>query len=404
MDDIQGRDSDSYFPFHDPDHASPRSRTPWDTVEGRVLSLISRKGGVGKTTSAVNLGGALALSGHTVLIVGLDPQCGVCRSLGVAQDDLETGLGEIFSENIPLTELVQPSSLENLFFVSPRITSLADEESFLADMNRRADDFAREIDRARNLYDTILIDCPPGLGAPTRAALQAADAFLVPVQAEELCRGSLAPLMEFVADFRRRQLPGAGRETPVLEGLFLTMANERTRMGRHVSDQVAEDFGADLLETAVPRTTRLTEMALKGKPAVIYARTTSGSRAYFNLADELVSRFIARSDAFESDDFESDAEEREAAASPSFDAEPSAAEPMRARAAGPAPGALDRFLADLGGTNDINSVRGAAPEAGSPEMVSLDDLLAEEERDSGGRGEHDDDGWAYGIDPDDTLN
>jgi len=399
MDDIQGRDSDNSFPFHDPGHTSPRNRTPWDTVAGRVLSLISRKGGVGKTTSAVNLGGALALSGHTVLIVGLDPQCGVCRSLGVAQDDLETGLGEIFSANTPLTGLVQPAPLENLFFVSPRITSLADEESFLADMNRRADDFAREIDRARNLYDTILVDCPPSLGAPTRAALQAADAFLVPIQAEELCRGSLAPLMDFVADFRRRQLPGAGRETPVLEGLFLTMVNGRTRMGRHVTDQVAEDFGPDLLETSVPRTTRLTEMALKGKPAVIYARTTSGSRAYFNLADELVSRFLARSDAFESG-----AEERDSAAEPNSATEPSTAEPMHARPTDSALGGLDRFLADLGGTNDINPVRGAAPEAGPPEMVSLDDLLAEEERDSGFRGERDDDGWAYGIDPDDTLN
>ncbi len=399
MDD--SRDRDSAFPAHDQrvETRSIRNRTPWNTIEGRVISLVSRKGGVGKTTSAVNLGAALALSGHTVLVVGLDPQCGVCRTLGVKQEELSTGLQTMFTSPTPLSELAQPSPLENLFFVSPRVTSLTDEESFLAHMNGRAEDFAREIDRARNLYDTILIDCPPNLGAPTRAALLASDSFLVPVQAEELCRASLAPLMDFVADFRSRQQNGGGDPAPVLEGLFLTMVNGRTRMGRHVSAQVAEDFGDDLLETAIPRTTRLTEMALKGRPAVIYARTTAGSRAYFNLADEIVARFLGRgADTAAAED---------PGDQPQVSAQVTGEEsipPAMSATGGGAAGGLDRLLADLGRTNDINRDGVIAADPPQPEMVSLDDLLAEEEQQSGLHEGRDEDRWSFGIDPEDTVN
>ncbi len=380
---------------------SPRNCTPWNTAEGRVISLISRKGGVGKTTSAVNLGAAFALSGHTVLVIGTDPQCGVCRTLGVDQDDLSTSIDDIFTLNTPLTELAQRSPLENLFFASPRITSLADEESFLANMNQRADDFAREVDRARNLYDTILIDCPPSLGAPTRAALLASDSFLVPVQAEELCRGSLNPLMEFVADFRRRHFAAAETETPSLEGLFLTMVNSRTRMSKHVAAQVEEEFGSRLLATGVPRTTRLSEMALKGKPAVIYARKSAGSRAYFNLADELIRRFTATAAQDDADDAAVGIPVQRAPENPV----PPVGREYPAIATEPAlAGGLDRLLADLGRTDDISRGPALVREPPQPEMVSLDDLLAEEERESGPSGGNDEDEWAFGIDPDDPLN
>ena len=129
----------------------PRRRTPWGTVDGRVISFISRKGGVGKTTSAVNLGAALALSGHTVLIVGTDPQCGVCLTLGVPPHALSTCLSGIFTDNQSLTDMVHPSALQDLFFISPRILTLDEEESYLVAMERDPDTFVREIDRARHL-------------------------------------------------------------------------------------------------------------------------------------------------------------------------------------------------------------------------------------------------------------
>lgn len=266
-----------------PEPSRPKNRTPWNTLSARVISLVSRKGGVGKTTSAVNLGAAFALSGHTVLIVGVDPQCGVARTLGCGPEDLDGGLLDLWDHDVSLTHLAQTSPLKNLFFASSRVRGLEEEERYLALMASRTDLFIQQVDRARDLYDTILIDCPPHLGAPTRAALQASDGVLVPVQAEELCRDSLGTLLGALDTFNEAR-GGEVVVGPELEGIFLTMLNERTKMGRHVAAKVAEEFGPILLDTTVPRTTRLSEMALRGKPSVIYDRRSSGSRAYFNLA------------------------------------------------------------------------------------------------------------------------
>ncbi len=368
----------------------PRRSTPWGTVDGRVISLVSRKGGVGKTTSAVNLGAALALSGHTVLVVGTDPQCGVCRTLGVQPHELTTCLSEIFSARQSLTDIAHPSTLQDLFFVAPRILTLEDEESFLQAMEHDSDTFINEIDRARNLYDTILIDCPPGLGATARAALLASDSYLVPLQAEELCRDSVDSLLEFVSTFRGRHFPEGGG---ALEGIFLTMASRHTRMGRHVSARVQEDFGDVLFQATVPRTTRLSEMALRGKPAVIYDRRSAGSRAYFDLADEMVSRYRLAEENMglepgssipeKVDPFgpETDDENREAMGFPSTTSS--------------ATGGLDKLLADLGGPPADGPSAPAFEDPVTPEMVSLDELLAEEENQ--GHRESGDDDWENGY-------
>ena len=370
----------------------PRRRTPWGTVDGRVISFVSRKGGVGKTTSAVNIGAALALSGHTVLIIGTDPQCGVCRTLGVSPHELTTCLSGIFTDNQPLTDMVHPSALQDLFFISPRILTLAEEESYLQAMEKDPDKFIREIDRARHLYDTILIDCPPGLGASTRAALMASDSYLVPMQAEELCRDSVDSLLQFVDTFRDRVYPGSDAapkpfgppvtgvemDSPLaLEGIFLTMSSTRTRMGRHVATRASEDFGDVLFETAVPRTTRLSEMALRGKPTVIYDRRSTGSRAYFNLADELVSRYSLAEASMGLEQGSSIPDQVDLLSPvPEAEMDESGDTPSRKM---PAAGGLDRFLADMGGPEESALSIPAFEEPIVPEIVSLDDLLAEEE-------------------------
>jgi chromosome partitioning protein len=382
----------------------PRRRTPWGTVDGRVISLVSRKGGVGKTTSAVNLGAALALSGHTVLVVGTDPQCGVCRSLGTPPHELNTCLSEIHSSNQPLTDLVHPSTMKGLFFISPRILTLDEEETYLQAMDKDADSFIREIDRARHLYDTILIDCPPGLGAPSRAALLASDSYLVPLQAEELCRDSVDSLLDFVDCFRDRvypgdvsvggPFPGADLSRPLaLEGIFLTMSSPRTRMGRHVAARVSEDFGNYLLDTAVPRTTRLSEMALRGKPTVIYDRRSPGSRAYFNLADELLQRFCLSEDSMGLHQGSS-IPDRVDPIDPLSDVEADSAGKSPILKPAPDDG-LERFITDLGASLQAASSPSPIEEPTTPEIVSLDDLLAEEE----GRSDHGkaDDDWDEGM-------
>ncbi len=278
-----------------------RTGTPWGTLSARVISVVSRKGGVGKTTSTINLGATFALAGHSVLLIGTDPQCGISRSLGRDKYDLDSGLLDVFQAHVPLNHLAYPTALEGLHFVTPNVWTLAEEEEFKRLMERESDTFLRAVDRARNLYDTILIDCPPGLGPESKASLLASDSYLVPVQAEELCRDSLGRLLAFIQSFRdetHAESNLSGREAaaapPVLEGLFLTMANARTRMGRHVAARVAEEYGLDLFACAVPRTARLAEMALRGKPAVIYDRRSAGSRAYFDLMDEIMARWASR--------------------------------------------------------------------------------------------------------------
>jgi chromosome partitioning protein len=381
------------LPPADQEQSAIKHRTPWNTFAARVISLVSRKGGVGKTTSAVNLGAALALSGHSVLVVSIDPQCGVSRTLGYGQTELKSGLLEIFTGSQSLTNLVHTTPLKDLYFVSPNIWSLDEEESYLDLMEGEVDTFIHEIDRARNLFDTIFIDCPPNLGPTTRAALLASDSYLVPIQAEELCRDSLERLLTFIQSFSEDALAettssmGSATSSGIqLEGMFLTMVNERTRMGRHVSAKVTEAYGDILFDSAIPRTVRLTEMAVRGKPVVIYDRKSPGSRAYFNLADEILERFqrqngnqagILRGTNNGFPTLEhllgtGSADPRQ----PVADSTTSTPEPEPGLTAD-----LDRLLGDLKSREaegeDANT---AAESTETPELVSLDEVLAEEER------------------------
>ncbi len=356
-----------------------RPGTPWGGLCGRVISLVSRKGGVGKTTSAVNLGAAFALSGHSVLLIGVDPQCGVSRSLGHGKFELDRGLLDVFQARVPLNHLAYPTDVENLRFVTPNIWTLDEEDEYKRFMETNADAFVQAVDRARDLYDTILIDCPPGMGPETRAALLASDSYLVPVQAEELCRDSLGRLLAFIQSFRDRifaesNLDAAAASTapPVLEGLFLTMVNARTRVGKHVADQVTEEHGLDLYETIVPRTTRLAEMALRGKPCVIYDRRSAGSRAYFDLIDEVVSRHAARRD-----EAESTREAPKAVPGNGGSRATGVEEFAFVAAAGGLSAVLRNALptADPGAATDWESFL----EENEPELVSLDELIEEEQ-------------------------
>lgn len=371
--------------YPNPSPNVPKRRTPWNTLSARVISIVSRKGGVGKTTSAVNLGAAFALTGHTVLIVGTDPQCGVAPTLGVRPDELDGGLLDLWERDANLTDLAHTSPLKDLFFVSARLMSLDEEVRYLKQLEARPDLFAEQIDRARNLYDTIIIDCPPHLGAPTRAAMAAADSLLVPAQAEELCRDSLGSLLGAL-DTIKEESGNQVLEGPELEGIFLTMLNERTRMGRHVAAKVSEEFGPILFDTAVPRTTRLSEMALRGKPSVIYDRRSPGSRAYFNLADEMMERYKLRAGIVDDDEILAPVAEPVMAEQA---AQGGSVEPLRARRVdvdgGGMPslaGGLDRLLGDLQASGNLELPSAPQPQDFSgPDVMSLDDLLAEEEQD-----------------------
>jgi len=387
---------------HDDAASATAAVRPWNDDASRVLALVSQKGGVGKTTSTVNLGACFALNGHRVLVIGTDPQCGLSRSLGLGPQQLRGGLREVLQAGLPLADVAHATVLPGLQVVSSDAWTMSEEEQYKSLMAGQARAFVAAVDAARASFDTILIDCPPGFGAETRAALLAADGFLVPVQAEELSRDSLARLLDHVRDFS-----AAAAGAAALEGLFLTMTDHRTRMSRRVAALLAEEYGERLLETTIPRNTRLSEMAVDGRPTVIFDRRSSGSRAYFDLMDEILVRRLRRGPH--------DAPPcprpvpRVVAATPAV----AAAEPPRPSTLQAAAGGADRprspnrLLDDLRRDNPAGGFAGLLDREdeileASTDLVSLDDLLEEEEH--GARGRRDEGDWGYGDDYYETVN
>ncbi len=270
-----------------PTTPSPEQSTspnPWGLSSARIISFISHKGGVGKTTSTVNLGATFALSGQRTLLIGLDPQCGLSQSLGFDDVTLRGGLKDVLTAGLPLAEVVHKTSLENLSVLSPNAKTMAQEEQYKAGIGEYGvlEDL---LDQVRDDFDTILIDCPPGFGPETRAALTVSDSYIIPVQAEELCLNSVKRMLHFIQDFGP-----VARKGILREGLFLTMTDSRIRMSKRVSKSLSKEFGRDVFKTAIPRAARLAEMASQGKPMVIHDRRGRGSRAYFNLMDEVMVR------------------------------------------------------------------------------------------------------------------
>ena len=371
---------------------------PWGLERARVISIVSQKGGVGKTTSTVNLGACFALTGHRVLIIGTDPQCGVSRSLGYGPQQLRGGLREVIISGLPMAHVAHETDLDAMKMVAPDAWTLAEEEQYKDLMTRHARSFVNAVIDARRDYDTILIDCPPGFGPETRAALLASDAYVVPVQAEELCRDSLTRLMHFIDDYRH-----AHRPQLALIGLFLTMTDHRTRMSRQVAARLDEDFGSRLLDRSIPRNTRLSEMAVQGKPTVIYDRLSSGSRAYFDLMDEIMLRYLREERDAE---IETEAADRE----PETIDAPAEEIGLHVESGSSVhPGGLARLMQELGGGAFANAATETAdgPEDlesddESPDLMSLDDLLDEEEgREKRESSESD---WGYGDDYYETIN
>jgi chromosome partitioning protein len=250
-------------------------------VPGRILTLANQKGGVGKTTTAVNVAACLAEAGEQTLVIDLDPQANATSGLGerangVSSYDLLDGA--------PLDTLVHPTRFRNLFLVpaKPALAGAAVElshyhggESFLAD----------SLVRARELYSFVFIDCPPSLGPLTVNGLAAADRVLVPVQCEYYALEGLAQLLESVELVRNRLNPRLA-----LAGMLLTMADSRTRLAGDVAAEVRRHFGELVFEAVIPRNVRLAEAPSHGLPITAYDPRSAGADAYYRVANELIDR------------------------------------------------------------------------------------------------------------------
>ncbi|MEX1007046.1 MAG: AAA family ATPase [Acidimicrobiia bacterium] len=246
----------------------------------RVIAIANQKGGVGKTTTAVNLGAALAEIGFRVLVVDLDPQGNASTGLGINPRDVESSIYDVLMMDAPALDCVEPTSLKNLF-VLPATIDLAGAEIELVSAFSRELKLRRALASVRSEYDVILIDCPPSLGLLTVNGLAAADDVIVPVQSEYYALEGLGQLLKNVAMIRSLN------PTLDVRGIVLTMHDARTRLAEQVESEVREHFGARVYKTVVPRTVRLSEAPSFGQPIIVFDPSSRGATAYRELAKEV---------------------------------------------------------------------------------------------------------------------
>ncbi len=249
---------------------------------GRIISVVNQKGGVGKTTTAINLGAYLAEAGKFVLVVDLDPQANATSGLGIDHRALERGVYEAVLGNVSMREIVQPTSHETLR-IAPATTALAGLNIELVEMQRREFKLYDSLLEVRNDYDYVLIDCPPTLGLITLNGIVAADEILIPVQAEYYALEGLGQLLETVTLVRDRLRP----EVSVL-GAVLTMYDGRTRLSDDVMQELYKYFPNNIFRSVIPRSVRLAEAPSFGRSILTFDASSKGARAYERLAREIL--------------------------------------------------------------------------------------------------------------------
>jgi chromosome partitioning protein len=247
----------------------------------RVIAIANQKGGVGKTTTTVNLGAALAEVGFRVLVLDLDPQGNASTGLGLNPRDVEGSVYDVLLNDVALEDIVEPTSLKNLF-VAPATIDLAGAEIELVPVMSRELKLKKAIDQVRDQYDLVLIDCPPSLGLLTVNGLAASDDVIVPIQCEYYALEGLGQLLRNVGLVQANLNPALD-----IRGIILTMYDARTKLADQVVSEVRAYFGEKVYETVVPRTVRLSEAPSFGQPIIVFDTTSRGAKAYRDLAQEV---------------------------------------------------------------------------------------------------------------------
>lgn len=249
---------------------------------GKKVAVANQKGGVGKTTTTVNLSASLALLGKKVLLIDLDPQANSTSGLGINQKTLNKTIYNILIEGAPPEDIWQKTKLGELFII-PSSIQLAGAEIELVGFPDRENLLKKSLRRKKEDFDYIIIDCPPSLGLLTINALTAADSVLIPIQCEYYALEGLSYLVNTIQLIKQRL-----NENLEIEGVLLTMFDGRTNLSIQVVDEVKKFFRGKVFRTIIPRNVRLSEAPSHGKPVMMYDSRSRGAEMYYELAKELL--------------------------------------------------------------------------------------------------------------------